>query len=361
MPIKILDRYILKEFFRFLIMILSLFISLFIIIDFFERLKLFISNHASVSQMFSFIIYQIPMIVSLTLPAAVLIATLIALSTLSRNSEITAMKANGISLYRIAFPIFFASCAISIGLFFFSEWVTPIANQKADHIKYVEIKKQEARGSFKQEQIWYRGKHSIYNFNLYNQKTGLIQGVSLYFMTPDFQPKMQIIAEKAIWQGQNWLGYNVQVITLSEEGLPSIQKVNRMTLPIQETPLEFEAVQMSPDKMGFFELRKYIKKLISEENDVTPYLADLHAKIAFAFVTLILTMIGVIFSVHSERSGGVARSIGMGIIIGFSYWIVHAFAVSFGRSGTVHPILAAWFANALFLAVGLVFVRKIRT
>jgi len=359
---KILDRYILKEFFLYLIMIISLFIVLFIIIDFFERLKLFLSNHASVTHMSLFIFYQIPMIVSLALPAAVLIATLITLSTFSRNSELTAMKASGISLYRIATPIFLSAIAISLGLFFFSEWITPLANQKAEYVKYVEIKKQETRGSFKQAQIWYRGKdNSIYNFNLYDPDTAMIQGVYLYFMTSDFRPRLQVSMEKAQWQGGKWMGYNVQVIMLSASGLPTIQKRDQMILPIQETPADFEEVQISPDKMGFFDLRDYVHTLAAEGSDVTPYLVDMHAKIAFAFVTLILTVIGVIFSVHAERSGGVARSIGLGIIIGFSYWIVHAFSVSFGRSGTLHPILAAWVANILFLLMGLVLSRRIRT
>lgn len=358
---KIIDRYILKEFFLFLLMIMSLFISLFIIIDFFERLRLFLSNNASINQMFSFIFYEIPMIVSLTLPVAVMIATLITLSTFSKNSEITAMKANGISLYRIAFPIFLSSVVISLFLFFFSEWITPMTNQKADHIKHVEINKEEDRGSFKQEQIWYHGKNSIYNFNLYDSKTRMLQGISLYYMNGDFQPRLQIIAEKAFWQGKHWVGNNVQVITLSQEGLPSIQKKSLTILPIQEIPADFEAVQIPPNMMGFFELRNYINKLAAEGNDVTPLLADMHAKIAFTFVTLILTVIGVIFSVHAERSGGVARSIGLGIIIGFSYWIVHAFSVSLGRSGILHPILSAWAANAIFLVVGLVLSRRIRT
>lgn len=358
---KIIDRYILKEFFLFLCMIMGLFVTLFIIIDFFERLKLFLNNNASLSQMGSFIFYQIPMIVSLTLPVAVMIATLITLSTFSRNSEITAMKANGISLYRIASPIFLSAVIISFFLFFFSEWVTPMANQKSDHIKYVEIKKQQARGSFKQSQIWYRGMDGIYNFNLYNPQTGTIQGVSLYFMTRDFRLRMQISAEKAFWEKNRWVGQNVQVISFSPDGLPSIQKQERIPLPIRETPVDFEAVQKSPDKMGYFELKTYVDKLIKEGTEVNAYLTDLHAKLAFAFVTMILTAIGVIFSVHAERSGGVARSIGLGIIIGFSYWIVHAFSVSLGRSGTIPPLLAAWVANAVFMVMALVLSRRIRT
>jgi lipopolysaccharide export system permease protein len=358
---KILDRYILKEFFLYLVMIMGLFITLFIIIDFFERLKLFLSNDASIAQMTGFIIFQIPMIISLTLPVAVLIATLITLSTLSRNSEITAMKANGISIYRIVFPIFLCSLALSLLLFFFSESITPLANQKADYIKYVEIKKQKSLGSIKLEQVWYRSRNSIYNFNLYDPQRNMIQGVSLFYLTPDFWPKQQIFSDKVFWQGGKWVGYNVQVVTMSADGLPSVTKHERLTMPIREVPADFEAVQVAPDKMGYFVLRKFISKLKTDGADASSYLVDLHAKVAFAFVTMILTVIGVIFSVHAERSGGTVRSIGIGIAIGFSYWIVHAFAVSFGRSGTLHPIVAAWTANGLFVIAALFLSRRIRT
>jgi lipopolysaccharide export system permease protein len=271
------------------------------------------------------------------------------------------MKANGISLYRISAPIFLSAVGISFFLFFFSEWITPLANQKADFIKYVGIKKEQPRGTFKQSQIWYRGTDSIYNFHLYDSKTGMIEGVSLYFMTDDFRPRLQISAEKALWEKNHWIGHNVQVITLSPGGLPTIEKKGRMVLPVKETPADFEAVQTSPDKMGFFELKNYIDKLVEAGADVTAYLADLHAKIAFAFVTVILTAIGIIFSVHAERSGGIARSIGLGMIIGFSYWIVHAFAVSLGRAGTIPPAAAAWTANGIFLIVAASLSQRIRT
>ncbi len=113
--------------------------------------------------------------------------------------------------------------------------------------------------------------------------------------------------------------------------------------------------------MGYFELRKYVKKIQAEGYDVTRYLVDLQGKIAFPLVTIILVFIGVFFSLRSERSGGVMQSVGIGIFIGFSYWIVHAFSMSLGRSGTLSPFIAAWSANILFISVALVLFHKVRT
>ena len=101
---RLLDKYILKEFLRFLIVICITFIALYLIIDFFNKIRMFLSNNATIVQMASFFLYSIPMIISLIIPPAVLLATLMAYGSLSKFSEITAMKANGISLYRLTSP-----------------------------------------------------------------------------------------------------------------------------------------------------------------------------------------------------------------------------------------------------------------
>ena len=102
---KLLDKYILKEFLRFFIITFFSFILLFIIVDFFEKIRMFLSNNASVSQIASYFIFSIPMIISYILPPAVLLATLITFGSFSKSNEITAMKANGVSIYRICLPI----------------------------------------------------------------------------------------------------------------------------------------------------------------------------------------------------------------------------------------------------------------
>ena len=111
---KILDRYILKEFLKFIgITVISL-VVLFLIVDFFEKIRMFLSNQATATQMASYFIFSIPMIISYMLPPAVLLATLLTYSSLSKFSEITAMKANGISLYRISIPPLIFAVLISI-------------------------------------------------------------------------------------------------------------------------------------------------------------------------------------------------------------------------------------------------------
>jgi lipopolysaccharide export system permease protein len=130
---------------------------------------------------------------------------------------------------------------------------------------------------------------------------------------------------------------------------------------LPERPSDFQEVQKDVEVMGYFELKRYIRKLQAEGYDATRYVVDLHGKIAFSLVSIILAVIGFLFSLRSERSGGIAQGIGAGLVIGFSYWLVYAFGMSLGRSGTLPPFIAAWFANILFGAFSVFLIRRVKT
>ncbi len=357
----ILDRYVTKEFSKLFILVLALFTSLFLIVEFFERIRMFLSNNASFMQILRYFFFMIPMMVSQVLPATSLLAALVTFSTLARNSEVLAMKANGISLYRTSLPVFIASLLICILAFLNSELVTPYSNQKADNIVYVEVQKREPLGSFKQNQLWYRGQSGIYNFRFFDPKTNIIQGITINYLDKNFKLTARIDAEKAEWKDNKWVFYNVMITHFGGE-FPSPEWAASRVIDLPETPADFTIVQKEAEKMGFVELRNYIRKLESEGYDATRYLTDMHGKIAFNLVIFILVTIGISFSLmRTERSGGVMQSIGAGIVIGFSYWIVHAFALSLGRSGSIPPFLAAWSANIIFGVASVAMFLRVRT
>jgi len=358
----ILDRYITKEFLRLFVFILAIFTSLFLIVEFFERIRMFLSNNALLYQIISYFFFMIPMMISQTIPASVLLASLLTFSSLSRNSEITAMKSNGISLYRISMPVLIASALICIVAFLNSELVTPYSNQRADHILYVEVQKREPLGTFKQNQLWFKGINGIYNFRMFDLKTNILQGITINYLDKNFKLTMRIDADKAEWKNDQWVFYNLLITRFTGEEFPSLEWVSSKIIDLPEKPSDFHMVQQETEKMGYAELRKYVKKIQAEGYDATRYLVDMHGKVAFALVSTILAVIGISFSLmKTERSGGIMQSIGIGIIIGFSYWIVHAFAMSLGRSGTIPPIISAWFANIIFGAASAVMFVRVKT
>jgi len=358
---KILDRYLVTEYLRNLLFITASFLCLFLIIDFFEKIRMFLSNRATIVQMGSYFLFRMPMIISQILPAAVLVASLVTCGTLSKHSEITAMKANGISLYRIALPILVIASLISALVFFLGEWITPHTNDRAEHIRLIEVQKQQSMGSFKQDQIWYRGQKGIYNFRFFDARTNTLQGITIHYLDRQMNLTGRLDAERGEWKQGSWLFHNILIARFESGQFPVLTKLKQQVIDLPESPADFKVVQKDVEVMGYFELKRYIEKLQSEGYDASRYIVDLHGKTAFPWVSIILAVIGVSFSLRSERSGGVAQGIGAGLIIGFSYWLVYAFGMSLGRSGILTPIVAAWFANIVFTVAAMILIPRIRT
>ena len=357
----VLDRYIAREFLVTFGFVLLAFLCLYTVVDFFERIRMFLSNHATLGQIVSYHLYTVPSITAMMMPACVLLSSLITFGLLSRNHEIVAMKANGISLYRIALPVLafsIAACALN---FLLNEFVTPAANWRAEYIKYVEVQKKKEWGAFKENAIWYKSGNAIYNVKLFIPSENRIRGVTIHYVDPGFSLTSRIDAREALWTGERWELRDVLRTTFSGRDFPAIDRLPALAVEIGEKPEDLQAVQKNADQMGFRELRSYIRKLRQEGYDATRYETDLQGKIAFVFVSLILALIGVAFPMRSERSGGIAQGIGIGVIIGFSYWIVFAFMLSLGRSGTLPPAVAAWATNVILGVVAVVMFRRVDT
>ncbi|MBN2438610.1 MAG: LPS export ABC transporter permease LptG [Deltaproteobacteria bacterium] len=358
---KVLDRYLIDEYLGNLLLIILSLVSLFLIIDFFEKFRMFLSNHATFGQIGSYFLFRLPMMVSQMLPAAILLASLVTCGYLSRHNEITAMKANGISLYRIALPVLTIAVMTSLLIFFLSEWVTPYTNDKAENIRLVEVQKRTSMGSFKQDQIWYRGQKGIYNFRLFDARTGTLHGITIHYLDRKMNLVMRLDAERGEWTEGRWLFHNILLTRFNDGAFPVLSKMRQQIVDLPERPSDFQVVQKDVAAMGYIELKRYIRKLQTEGYDATRYIVELHGKIAFSLVSIILAVIGFSFPLRSERSGGIAQGIGAGLVIGFSYWLVYAFGMSLGRSGTLPPFIAAWFANILFVAASILLMGRVKT
>ncbi len=342
-------------------MIFLSFIALYVLIDFFEKIRMFLSNNATAGQIALYFVYLIPFIVSTILPFAVLLATLLTYSALARFSEITAMKANGISLYRMALPVLICATLAGVFLFFFTELVTPASIYKTEHLVKVEVQGRKSLGVFKQNEIWYRAPGAIYNFKMFDIENNTLQGITLHYVDSDFSLKRRVDAARAVWKDGAWVFQNLMMTNFDPDAKPTLSWFDEKVMPLAESPDDFKIIQKDAERMGYFELRRYVNKIRAEGYDVSRYLVDLQGKIAFPFVCVILVLIGLAFSLRSERSGGVMQSVGVGIFIGASYWIVHAFCMSLGRSGLLPIYLSAWSANLIFGAAAAYLIYRVRT
>lgn len=337
------------------------FVLLFLVVDFFEKIRMFLSNHASVNQILAYFFCSIPMIIYYILPPTILLSTLMTFGSLSKHNEITAMKANGISIYRVSIPvIFFGACA-AVFLFYFSELLVPASIQKTQHIIKVEIQKRKTLGYFKQDEIWYRSGNAIYNFKYFDVDKNILKGVTINYLNPDFTLTSRVDARTAKWENDHWVFYNVLEIHHAGESDPVLERSKEKIITLPERPDDFKVMQKDAENMGYFELKKYIRKIKSEGYDVIKYEVALHSKMALPIITIIMIFLAIPFSLRSERSGGMMHSAGVAIFIGFSYWIVNAIFISLGKSEFLPAWLAAWMANILFGTAAAILFYKAKT
>ncbi len=258
-------------------------------------------------------------------------------------------------------PLFMIASIIAVFYFCFTEFITPVAVQKTTYIKKMEVQKQKTLGFFKQNEIWYRGDHAIYNFKLFDTEKNILYGVTINYLNPDISLVTRIDAQSAEWKNNQWIFYNLLTTRFDEKNNPVLEWSKEKLINLPEKPDDFKVMQKDVEKMGYFELKKYVHKTQSEGYDVSKYRVDLHGKIAFPLVILILVFLAVPFSLREERSGGVMQSVGIGIMIGFSYWLVHAFCISLGKSEILPALLAAWAANILFGVTAAFLFYRVKT
>ncbi len=350
---KLISRYVLTEFFRILAMTLMGLVLVFLIVDFLDRIDNFMEVHMSLGRVGYYYLMSIPAVVFQLAPVAVLIAILISLGLLARHSEIVAMKASGVSLYRVSMPLFAASIMISLLVFGLSDTVLPNTSSEVNTIWNVEVEQQRDSASPLRKDVWFRSEDGIINFKIYNQETKRARGVSLSRLTRNFRLVERIEALSGDLQDGVWVFHNGLVKTYPPNGKVFVRHFEAERIPLPDLPEEFAQVQRAADEMSFADLSNWIRRMENEGYDPLRYRVDLQLKLAFPFLCAIMALIGLPLALWKEKGGGTALGIGVGIGLSFVYIVFLGLSRSLGYSGLLAPVLAAWMPNMIFTLLGL--------
>jgi len=355
----IIAKYILREFIKAYLYSLAAATSLFFVIDIFERLDTFLKYEAGLAAVMEYFLFKLPSIILQINPMAVLLATFLTLGILSRNFEIVALRASGISLLRVATPILTTTFIISLLVLFGNEIVAPVANNKM-RATYNAMKGREEDFVFKQHQIWYRGDRCIYNIKLFSHATNSLHGVTLYFFDDAFHLFKRIDAKEAQWQNNQWVLREVVTRTFEPDKTITTVFQPQAVIPLRETPDTFKQRIRTPEEMSFLELKEYIAKTTREGYDITQYLADLYAKTSSPFINFIISLLGIPFAIRLGRHGGFALGVMVSFALGFSYWVFFNICLALGQGGAFPPLIAAWTANLIFGMLGVYLLLQVR-
>lgn len=356
--VRIHERYILSGFWRSVLLGLAAFTVIYMTVDVSENIDKFIDNNATTWQLVSYYFFELPWIILLITPVAVLLSTIFTLGRLSRDNELTAFVASGISLVRLAMPLFISALVITAASIVFNDTLVPFTKRRAEDIKLVDIEKKKQRSSFRYKtDMYYQGED---NRTYYAERYDISMSMMVNIIVQEYDGavlKRRIDAKKVFWDGTKWVFVDGAIRDFREEGedISTFRRMEIDTLP--ERPSDFAKEKIEPEEMKFGELREYIDKVRRGGGSVDKYLVDLYFKFSFPFTNLIFTIIGVALS-SSKLKPSMATGFGLTLLISFTYYGIMRIGQALGHSGVLEPLLAAWIGNIIFLSFGLVLLRR---
>ena len=359
----IIDLYVLRRFFYYFLLILGAFILLFETFTFFELLDDIARHRIPFLIVVSYFRFLIPYLVYQLSPLTSLVATLVTLGVLSKNNEIVAFKASGISLYRLALPLLLCGVVLAGALLLLDDTYLPYANQRQDALRN-QIKGKPAQ-TYTRPQRWIFGENSkVYNYDIFDSTQKLFGGLSVIELDPvTFQMKRRIFANRAQWldNEKTWALESGWIRDFSDGTVVNYAPFKVTSLPeLVEPPSYFNREVIQAFQMSWRDLRHYIAGLRLAGFDVSSLTVQWHKKIAYPLIAPISMMLAIPFAILVGSRGAVG-GIALGVGIGITYWAIAALLEAMGGIGQLPPMLAAWSPDLIFFFLGLYFFLKMPT
>ncbi len=354
--IKILDRYIIRRFLSVLFFTILAFIIIFVIIDLIENLDKFLSFDATFNQVFRYYVYYIPFIIILTLPVCMLLSSLFSLGTMAQYNEIIAIKASGVSLYRILLPVLALAFVISIISGIAGETVVPAANRARLDIYRYEIKKEKRRiATARQELALQDGKDKQVFIQFYETAKKRAHRVTILWVKSDRITK-RLDARYMQWddKAKEWILLNITARNFTDS-TETVTHYDTLRYTVSQiTPTDLLDLEIQPEEMTYAELNRFVDKMLAMGADARRWLVDLYMKISYPFANFIIVLFGAPLASQKRRSGP-AIGFAVALLISFIYFLFLRTGQVLGHKGDLSPWFAAWIGNIVF-GVGSIFM-----
>ncbi len=366
---SIIDRYLVRQFITAFLFGLVAFTLVFIMIDMVEKLDDFIDANASTETIVEYYVNFAPEIIKLMTPVAMLLAALFVMGRLTNQNELAAIKSSGVSLYRLLIPFVVVALAVSAGSVYFNGWIVPYANQRKFAIERQHLHRVDAQNRF--NLFFQDGRTRIVSLGYYDPQSKSATRVSV----EDFaDTNLTVLTRRYDADMMQWSSISDSSMGNNSEGWLLLRGAKREIHGEQEaihffsqlslgrlsiTPDEMAKKQRKPDEMDYPELREFIANQKQAGQDIARWMVEYHAKVAFPFASVVVTLFGVTFGSMRRRSG-VAVEFGICVAMTFLYMGFMKTSQVFGYNGDLHPFLTAWMANLIFLGAGVVNLLRVQ-
>lgn len=364
----VVDTYVLSSFLFYFAMLLGSFVLLAHIFIFFELLSDIFSRGIPMIRVFTYHFFLTPKLIYDSTPMSVLVAVLVTFGVLSKNNEVIAMKACGVSLYRLSVPIIIASLFISTLLFAFDHYYIPPANRIQDSILN-EIKGRPVQTYLRPDRKWIFGAtnpHSalLYYYKYFDPAQNLMVGINVYELDPaTFRLRRHISAESARWEPsvRAWVFQNGWSRDFDGVKITGFQQYQATTFAELKEPPQYFLKEVKQEKqLNFVELEHYIRELQQSGFDTIRLQVQLHKKFSVPLFALIMALLSIPFAFLTGSRGAMA-GVGVSFGIAISYWALGRLFEEVGNINQLPASMAAWSPDLVFALAGMYLFTRMRT
>jgi LPS export ABC transporter permease LptG/LPS export ABC transporter permease LptF len=357
---RILDEYVIRQFLGMFFMVLCGFVMLMLVFTFFELVGDIIRNRIPLTTVGAYLINLTPSMLYTIAPLAVLIAVLVTFGVLNRNSEIIAMKATGISLYRLVVPIVSIAAILAVGLFLFDEFYLPQANRRQEALRNF-IKGRPPQTVLHPEQTWIFGHPRsgdparIFYYKFFDRDQDEFANLSVFEFDPStFALSRRIFAARVFWDddASTWRFQNGWERDFEGANQKNFREfINTTFSEIREEPSYFKKESVQSQEMNFGQLDRYIRDLRQSGFDTMRLRVALWHKLAYPLIAVVMAMLAIPFALSMGRRGSLS-GIAVAIGVALAYWVVDGLFAAMGTVNYLPAPLAAWSSDILFGLTG---------
>ena len=361
---KTINKYIYKELIAPFFFGVAAFTGIFIGTDLiFELTEFYTKWGVDVLTLIRLFFLSLPEIIVLTFPMASLLGTIMAYNRLSGDSEITAMRAGGVSIISLVLPALIMGLVTSAFTIGIQEFLVPNANYQAEQIMY------RARHGEQRPETQYdlfltpmdsetkRPDYILYAHS-FNGDNGMMQDV----MVQSFEkgsPASVLEAESAEWLSDGWHFYNGTVHFLDEENRkPALEFSSYRSEENIHSPTQAGKLGKNIEEMNVRELLDHIA--LKEEHGRAAYAerVEMHHRFSIPLASFIFALLAAPLGIKPQRSAGSATGFGISIIIIFIYYVLMTVGDALGSQGSIQPWLGAWLQNIVIFVLGMGLLYK---
>lgn len=355
---RILDKYILKEFIKGFLLCLVALIFVYIIVDLFDHLSRFIDKGVGIFGVLRYYTYELPSALNLLCPIAILIACFVSIGNMSRHFELVAIRGSGINPLRITSPLIILGCIIMICMLISGQTLMPGSLEAKEKFRREEINKLPPKKVGSARDVYFAGEgNRFYKIDFVNGLNNTARGITVYTFSDDMRLRERVDAESGKYEKPIWIFHRGIIRRWTS--------TDNTELAFRFDTLEVDWLRegidvllqerKKPETMNYVELRRYIDFRRRGGYDVTGELSDLYYMISYQFINLIIILLGVPLA-EKVRTSGLILGFAVAMFSSFLYWGFTQLGRAFGRAGVLTPALGSWLPNIIFAVAGAVLI-----